>query len=486
MFEAYTLTRRLHLPAAALCALLGACSVGPKYQPPAMEAGAWARSEPSPLPRADDPAFWRNFGDSQLIRLVEAALRNNRDIREAVANYDASRALLRQTRTEQWPTLSANATVADRAGGRGSESSSDQSAAGTSGEVTGSASWELDLFGRIGRMVEAQEAEAEASAADVAAVQVAVVQELANAYFEMCSLNERLRIARVSADNQARTLRMLQLRYEAGEGMRFDVDRGRGQLETTRSLIPALEARIGVAEHRIAVLTGRPPASLVGTLQPRAFLPGAMTVTPQIDAPGTLLRRRPDVAAAERRLAAATARIGVATADLFPRFSLSGLLSLSSIPLFEADSTSREISLGASGGFLNVARVRGRIAEAEANTGAALAAYERTVLLALEETENALIRISIGKGEVEHLNEAVAASRAATAAARARFDAGRVDVLDLLNAERASLQAQDTLAQARLRLAHAHLGLFIAMAGGWPDQMPDASPMATGRDNVLP
>ncbi|VFR54320.1 RND efflux system, outer membrane lipoprotein CmeC [plant metagenome] len=305
-------------------------------------------------------------------------------------------------------------------------------------------------------------------------MQVAVVGQLARTYFQLRGLQEQLRIARENADNQARTLDLLQTRLEMGTAAPFDVDRGRTQLESTRSRIPSLEAQIAVATNRVAVLTGATPQALSAQLS----VPVALPPLPDrivADAPSELLRRRPDVAAAERRLAAATARIGVATADLFPRFPLDGLIgtqAFDSSALFERDSETHLLSLGIDGSFLNVGRVRARIAAADAATAGSLATYERTVLTALEETENALVQLSRSGREATHLEQAAAAGTRAAGMAKVRFDQGAIDVLELLDAENARLQAEDAFAQSRVRNTQAVVSLYQALAGGWPGQMP--------------
>lgn len=469
------------LAAGAAATLLSACAVGPDYvrpEPPKVEAFIRQdTSNPQPAPQAD-PQFWRAFGDPLLTRLVEDALQRNHDLRIAFTNYQQANALLRGARYDRLPTLAAGGEAADV------RSSADQmpgvARAGRDHEdyqASVGFTWELDLFGRVRRSVEAQRAEASASAADLAAMQVSVVGQLARTYLQLRGWQEQLRTARENAGNQARTLQLLEVRLDAGMATPFDVDRGRAQVETTRSRIPALEAQIAVATHRIAVLAGKTPEALVAELE----APGWMLAPPRsvaVETPADLLRRRPDVAAAERRLAAATARIGVATADLFPRLTLGGLIGVQAFDagaLFERDSQTRLLSLGVDGSFLNVGRVRARIAAADAAAAGGLAAYERSVLTALEEAENALVQVSRSDRESGHLEQAAAAGTRAAAMARVRFDHGAIDVLELLDAENARLQTADVLAQARVRSALAVVSLYLALAGGWPDHVPEES-----------
>ena len=204
---------------------------------------------------------------------------------------------------------------------------------------------------------------------------------------------------------------------------------------------------------------------------------------PDPGAPGDVLRRRPDVAAAEARLHAATARIGVATADLFPRFSLGALLGSQAIDasaLFERDSETRFLALGLDWSFLDAGRVRARIAAADADAEGELAHYQQTVLRALEETENALVRFDRGRREDAHLERAALESAAAARLARVRYDAGAADLLEVLDAERTQLLAQDAFADGHTRTATAAVSLYMALAGGWPQSLPGREGIARG------
>lgn len=477
--------RSAALAVIAALALAG-CSVGPDYQRPEVAVperftGAVAEADGAdvPLATAGDPAFWRRFGDPMLSSLVEEALGANHDLRAAVARYDEAQALLRGAGFDRYPTVTAGAQAST---GRVSES---EAAAVPDGSrdietyrATLDASWELDAFGRVRRAIEARQADAAASAADVAAVQVAIAGEVARSYFLLRGLQERLRVARENAANQRETLALVDARWRAGGATDFDMARARAQLEATSSRIPALEAEVGFAMHRLAVLVGRPPDALSAALAEPAPLP-ALPGRLDPGTPGDLLRRRPDVSAAERRLHAATARIGVATADLFPRFTLAGLLGSAAGEfgsLFESGSDTRLVALGIDWSFLDAGRVKARMAAADANAREALARYEQAVLQALEDTENALLRYARARSEDAHLEKAAAESAEAARLARVRFDAGAAGLLEVLDAERTRLQAQDAFADSRARSAIGAVELFEALAGGWPDSLP---PMAS-------
>ena len=479
-----TITRPL--VASALALALAACTVGPDFvRPDVAVPDAFSQPAPSsaavdgaaetPPAIAADPAFWLGFGDPQLTALVEQALAANHDLRIALASYDRANALLRGSKFDYFPTVTASAEGSD------SRASADQAPGvarddrdGESYSAGISAAWELDLFGRIRRGVEASRAGAAASAADLEAAQVAIVGELARTYFDLRGLQERLRVARDNADNQRETLRLVDARLDAGRGTEFDTARARAQLEATSARIPALEAQVAFDMHRLAVLVGRTPDALVAQLQPAVPLP-ALPAKLDAGTPGELLRRRPDIAAAEQRLHAATARVGVATADLFPRFTLGGLIGSQAIDadaLFERSSETRFVALGIDWSFLDIGRVRARIAASDAEAEGELARYEQTVLLALEETENALVRYARARTEDAHLERAAIDSATAARLARVRFDAGAVDLFEVLDAERTQLEAQDAFAASRTRSATGAVSLYVALAGGWPDTLP--------------
>jgi len=469
-------------------ALLAACTVGPDFVRPTTQvpaqfarapvtdiaASAPAQSATDSAPVAES-AFWQGFGDPQLTALVEAALSANHDLRIALANYDRANALLRGAKFDYLPTLTASGEASD------ARASADQQPGVARADRDGKsyragidATWELDLFGRIRRGVEASRAETAASAADLQAAQVAIVGDVARSYVELRGLQERLRVAESNVANQRETLRLVDARYDAGRDSEFDTSRARAQVETTAARIPALQAQVAVTMHRLAVLTGRMPDALIAELTPQKPLP---VLPARIDpgTPGDLLRHRPDVAAAEQRLHASTARIGVATADLFPRFTLGGLIGSQAIDsgaLFERDSETRLVALGIDWSFLDIGRVRARIAASDADAAGELARYQQTVLQAMEDAENTLVRFDRARDEDAHLESAAIDSARAAQLARVRFEAGATGLLEVLDAERTQLQAQDAFADGRTRSASSAVALYKALAGGWPQTLP--------------
>lgn len=472
---------------------LAACAVGPDFKQPASAIiEHFARAESAAASKVPsegvDATFWHGFGDPVLSRLIDDALAGNQDLRVAVSRYDASNALLANAKYDRYPTVTASGQIGHQLLSQDQAFGAPRDQRDTpisSAQIN--AAWELDLFGRVRRSVEASRADTEASAADIRAVRVAIAADVASAYIDLRGSQLRLRIARDNAENQRQTLALVEARIAAGRGSDFDAARAHAQFESTTSRIAAYEATIGVDEHRLAVLTGRPPEALISELEGPGPIPSLST---NIDpgTPGDLLRRRPDIATAEARLHAATARVGIATADLFPRFTLSGMIgSMSaSYGVFRSGSDMNLIALGIDWSFLDVGRVRARIAASDANAAGQLAQYRQTVLLALEETENALLRVSRTRDESLHLDRSAGDSALAARLAQARFDSGAIDYYQVLDAQRSTLQAQDSAAEARMRRAMATVALYKALAGGWEPASDTATTSSKGPKESAP
>jgi NodT family efflux transporter outer membrane factor (OMF) lipoprotein len=465
------------LSALALSVSLPGCAVGPEYRRPdaavpdhfarALRVGTAAHVPGDPA--GADPSFWSGFGDPVLGQLVAQALAANQDLHLALSRHDAAAAFASEAGFDRYPTLTASAQVGHQLLSRDEAFGAPRDLRNT--PLSGAdvnASWELDLFGRVRRGIEAQRAEIAASSADLRAVRVAIEAEVAGAYVELRGTQARLRIAHDNADNQQQTLAWVEARIAAGRGSDLDAARARAQLESTTSRIAVHEATIGTDEHRLAVLSGQSPDALIAQLDAPAPLP-AFPVSIDAGAPGDLLRRRPDVAAAEARLHAATARVGVATADLFPRFTLTGLVGslTDSYGVAGTGSGTNLAVLGIDWSFLDVGRVRARIAASDADAAGQLAQYQQTVLLALEETENALLHVARTQEELAHLERASADSTRAAELARERYTDGAIDYYQVLDAERTRLKAQDAAADALMRRDMAAVALYRALAGGW-------------------
>ncbi|MFG0320546.1 MAG: TolC family protein, partial [Planctomycetota bacterium JB042] len=331
------------------------------------------------------------------------------------------------------------------------------------------ASWEIDVFGRVRRSVEAAQAELEASVEDLRDTSVSLFAEVALEYVRVRTLQDRLRIAHENVRRQGGTLTLTKDRFDADIAPDLDVAQAEANLYLTRSAIPTLESLLRLSLNRIAFLIGRPP----GALPPEVLAPAPIPNAPEhvaIGLPANLVRQRPDVRGAERRLAAQTARIGVATADLYPRFSLTGsyaYVSLDSDDWLESDS--REFSVGPSMGWslFNGGRVRNNIKVQDERTEQLLEAYERAVLLALEETEDALVAFtqeSLRRGEL---------ARAETSAERAvesvlvLYREGIADFQNVIDAEQRLFEVQDRLVASRGAVVENLISLYKALGGGW-------------------
>jgi outer membrane protein, multidrug efflux system len=465
--------------AAIIAAGTAGCSVGPHYERPSVALPAQftapsTQSSPDAAGQAptSDAEFWHSFHDPEMTALVERALAANNDLRSALAHYDAANALWRLSKFDRYPTVTASEDV-------GRQRFSANQAFGFPrnyryANSTINAGWELDFFGRIRHNVELQHQQLLATANDLAAMQVAIVGELAATYIDLRGQQERLRVARQNADNEQRTVNLVEAIYAAGRGTQFDTARARSLYESTTARIPGLLSAIALDEHRLAVLCGQSPDTLVSELDTQKPLPD---LPERID-PGTpadLVRRRPDVNASEERLHAATEQIGINSADLFPRVNFAGLLGMAqfhSDSVFDGVSPMNLVALNIDWSFLDRGRVRARIAASRADGDAQLAQYQQAVLLALEDVDNALVRYARSREQSDQLRQAAFDSKRAADLANVRFKEGATGLLDLLDAQRVQLQSEDAYTTSHLDSASAAISLYQALAGGWPQWAP--------------
>ena len=299
--------------------------------------------------------------------------------------------------------------------------------------------------------------------------QVSVTAEVARTYFELRGEQTRFAVTWRNVENQRATLQLTQARFEAGRSTELDTARAQAQLSATLSGIGPIEAAIARSIHRLSVLTGREPGALRDLLAPPRELPELPQITAVGD-PAGLLRRRPDIRVAERQLAASTALVGVAIADYFPKVTFTGNFSYAAAePSQLGSSASRGylIGPGISWAAFDLGRVHARVAGSRARADGALASYEQTVLRALEETENALITHARTRDSLSDAAAAAAASQTAARIARARYEGGLVDFLDVLDAERTQLADEDRLAQSRTDTATSLVAVYKALGGGW-------------------
>jgi multidrug efflux system outer membrane protein len=458
---------RAALSVVALAALLAACGTrAPNLQPKApVLAADFAAAKATPgEPVAE---FWRGFADPELDALVAEALAANTDLRIAAANLASSRALADAAGAARLPQVGVDA-AASRA------RALDNNGNARTGNFfsTGvQAAWEIDLFGRVGAEVSAAEAAVRAGEAGLRAAQVAVAGDVARSYFELRAAQQLLAVARASLDTQRAALKLVQARLDAGRGTALDTERAKALVLATEASVPALLGQVQRAGFRLAVLTGKAPAALGPRLDAPKPLPAlAPTVLNAVGSPENLLRRRPDVAAAEAQLQAAAARVGIAQAQLFPTVRLAGALGLNGSRVQDLDQRNAFFwNLGASLAWtlFDGGALRARLASASAQGEAALASYDKAVLAALEDTEGALVAYTRGQQQVELLFAAAQSADKAAQLARARFEAGSSDFLAVLDAERELLAARERLVRAQAGAADSLVGVYRALAGGW-------------------
>lgn len=476
---------------AAVCTLamslaMAGCAVGPNYHAPAALPGPAlklsetqvAQTTPSPLP----PRWWRLFDDADLDRLEERALSRNTDLRQAAANLQRARAALSEARAGRWPDFAATAgysreRVAVSSPGLAFPIDTDFYSVGVD------ASYEVDLFGGVTRSIQAARADAQAAQAQVDAARVAVAAETAAAYAAACGFAQQGAVARETAALQADTRGLTQRLFEGGRGTERDVQEAEVLLQQTNARVPTFEAERQAALYALAVLTGDPPANLDAAAARCAAVPSAKAAIPVGDG-AALLARRPDVHAAERTLAADVAQIGVATAALYPHVTLAGVVNLGGVkPADLGKSRSLTYSAGPLISWsipLNGA-ARARVRESRAQAQVALAAFDGTVLAALKETEQALVRLDGAVAREQALARAAAASDRAADLSETRFRAGSDNFLQLLQAQRDRANARGDLAQAQADRAQAQIALFKALGGGWEGAPVVASPALPAR-----
>ncbi len=457
---------------AAVVAILAGCAVGRNYhRPETPVAVQFANAGEPGLGQGDTvERYWDRFADPLLNSLIDDALGHNKDLAVAAANLQAARAARRLAGFDQFPTVTLQ-------GGYSHILESQQQLPGIDrrdrefDNATGGFDglWELDLFGRVRRNVEAARGDLGASEATLRDARVSVIAEVARDYFILRGLQDQLALTIRNADNQERTAKLTHTRLEAGRGNELDTSRAEAQWQTTLSSIPTLQASIATTTYRLSVLTGRQPTALGERLAPQAPMPN-LPVLNAIGTPEQLLRHRPDVRVAERRLAAATARIGVATGDLFPKVTMTGEVGYSA-PTFgdfgSADARVFSVGPSISWAAFDLGRVQARIKSAKAQTDAALAAYEGAVLNALQDTEGALITYGRSQARREALRLAAAASDKAADLAQKRFEGGLIDFLEVLDAQRTALSAELLLSQSRTDAATSLIAVYKALGAGW-------------------
>jgi multidrug efflux system outer membrane protein len=445
--------------------LAAGCAVGPHYKAPQTAAATFHDADPQLVAEQPfDPRWWNQFDDPVIDSLIKKSLAANTSIRVARARLAESRAIFDERKLDRYPIVPAEASYTyskeQIPGFFNSPATINTFRSGFD------AYWEVDVFGRVRHEVAAARSDNQAIEADLHDLEISVVAELARNYFELRGAQWRLVVAERSLKNQQETLRLTQLRRDAGVGEEQDVASAAARVAATDSTIPLLEFETKRAQYRLAVLTGTRPGELSADLSPREYAPidKALPIGNAAD----LLRRRPDVRAAERRLSAAVERQGVSVAQLFPQVSISafvGFLAGRGSLFFTTQSFATTASPSVTWSAFDLGRARARVRASGAFADEALASYDDTVLRALEETESSFSNYHAQQARLIKLNNQARESRRAAEIARLRYSEGVIEFLQLLDAERTQLQAEDAVAESEQDVYVAVIALYKALGG---------------------
>jgi len=457
--------------------LAGCATVGPDYVPPDTTVSKdWHTPLNDGLIAEEiDPqalaTWWNTLNDQELSSLIARAVKGNLDIKGARARIREARVRRGAARADLFPTLDAtgSATWSRIREDTGAGETRDFYAAGFD------AGWELDLFGGAQRSVEAADADLDATQENLHDVLVSLTAEVALNYIEVRIYQKRLAVNKANLEIQQETYRLIQSRYQAGLDDELAVQQARSNLESTRSQIPTLRISLEEAMNSIAVLLGEQPGGLHEELENYKPVP-VVPLEVAVGVPADTLRRRPDIRQAERELAAQTARIGVATAELYPKFTLSGSIGLEALSLDNLIAAgSRTFSIGPriTWPIFNAGSIRANIEVQSAIQEQTMIQYESTILSALEEVENALVAYGEEQIRRTSLEEAVDAAKQALELAQYKYQTGLIDFTTVLDAQRSLLAYEDQLVQSTGSITSNLVRLYKALGGGWISLAPD-------------
>jgi len=415
----------------------------------------------------DIARWWETLNDPALNSLITRAIENNLDLKQAQARIRQARGARAFAAGGVWPTVDTAASYRRiRAGGENSTGARSSFQAGLD------AAWEIDVFGGLRRNIEAADADVKAAVEDSRDILVTLAAEVALNYTDLRLLQRQITISQENLAAQKRSADLTRRRFAGGFVSGLDVANSDVLVASTESQIPLLEAALRQTIYALGVLLGQEPGALLNELSAQAPIP---TTPPQVPVglPSDLLRRRPDIRRAEARIQSATARIGVATADLFPRFSLTGSLAISGDKLSAFgnwDNRSWSIGPTVTWPLFDAGRIRANIAIQNANQEESLLAYRSTILLAIQEVENALIAYSKEQQHRKSLVDALAASRRSVELSTQLYTQGQTDFLNVLTAQRALLSSEEALATSDRTVATNLIALYKALGGGWESE----------------
>ena len=467
--------------------LLAGCTVGPNYNPPVMPVPkVFSQAEgSSALADSELAGWWNAYHDPPLDKLIEQALAQNLDIEVAAARIREARAREAVAGAAGQPQvdgtgsgarqrISENAIPLPPGGSQQGGAFALPGSEFTTWRAGFDAAWEIDLFGRTRRSVEGARARTGAAIWDRRDSQVTTVAEVANAYIALRTLQARIANSESELIRQKRNEQLVAARARGGLVTEQDVAQQSSQSSTAASILPALRAQADSEIFAIGVLTGRTPETLIAELSPTRAIPSAPAIPAGM--PSDLLRRRPDIRAAERDLAASTADVGVAVVDLYPRFSLTAaptLVSTALASLLEWGSRSFTIGAAVDWPLFDGGRKRGNIAVANARQEQALIAYRKAVLAALRDVETSLSRTGADRKQLADLEVALGSAARAEEIARTRYRGGLVNLSDVLQAQAHRITLENQVIETKGTLARDSVALFKALGGGWPDLATD-------------
>lgn len=474
------------LAAFVVASFLAGCAVGPDYVRPEMPLpqrylGESAVDQRQATAQADLVTWWTGFGDPQLTRFVTLALEQNLDLAQASARVAQARAGLGAANAALLPSGNVSGQAArayqsvETPLGQALNSTPGFDRHGNAYEANAGASWELDVFGGLRRGREAALAEYQASEAGAAATRLTVAAQTADIYISIRGLQTRLDVARRQVQTQQDLLSNINLLYAKGLAAELQVRQAEGALAQVRATVPVLEAGLDAAMNALDVMLGAPP----GTHRSDLVDAGAIPVAPQIGAirsPGDLLRRRPDLIVAERRLAASNARIGVAIAEYYPKLSLGGLIgsatAVSGGNLFNGNASQSAGVLGLRWRLFDFGRINAQINLAKGQEAEMLAAYRLAVLRATEDVENAFSALVNREEQASVLTQGMDSLGRARGASFSAYQTGAVSLIEVLQADESLLRATDARAQAQTESTRAAVAAFKALGGGWQSDTP--------------
>lgn len=448
--------------------LLAGCAVGPDYQRPSMampthfkEAKGWTQATPQDANSKGE--WWQVYHDATLASLLKQVSISNQNVASYAAQYREAQALVGQSRAELLPSVSYDAS-STRSGSRASASG--QRSVSNSHAADLSASWELDVWGKLRRTLEENNASAEASKAELANITLSAQSELAQDYFQLRIIDEKIALYQRSIAAYQRYLTVIENKYAAGSESRATLAQAQMQLESARASAQDYQWQRAQMEHAIALLLGRAPADFS---LPVAKLEAALPAIPN-SVPSQLLQRRPDIAYAERNVAAANAAVGVAIAGYYPDLTLSASGGVSSSAINSLFSLPNRVwSLGPelSGTLLDFGATSAKVEQARAAYDASVASYRQSVLTGMGEVEDYLVQLNTLQGEIAAQQRATDAAQESARVTRNQYDAGMIDYLDVATTENSSLSAQQSLLSLQSTQWVSSVGLIAALGGGW-------------------